>query len=171
MKLSILIVLNSILFLVVANFSIYQKETLLKSPITVILALAPVDPRSLIQGDYMQIRYAASIKIEEQNKLSDGFMLVKKDRSGVHQFLAVRGLEENFQNNEIKIRFRKRGGSARIGSESFFFQEGDSGFYEKAKYGLLKVSPEGETLLIGLLDESQNLITPKKSNRPLKIEN
>ncbi|MFX7329222.1 GDYXXLXY domain-containing protein, partial [Acinetobacter baumannii] len=34
-----------------------QKEMLLKEGQLVLLPLAPVDPRSLMQGDYMALRY------------------------------------------------------------------------------------------------------------------
>ncbi len=167
-----IIALNSILFLAVANFSVFQKEELLRSPDSVVLSLAPVDPRSLIQGDYMRIRYAASVKAEMQKDLADGFIFVKQDKKGVHQFSSISGLNGNPKEGEIKIRFRKRGSIVRIGAESFFFQEGDAKFYENAKYGLLKVSPAGDVLLAGLMDEKMKLIVPqKKTDLEHKEEN
>ncbi len=47
------------------NFLIYKKENILKSGKTVLLKLAPRDPRSLIQGDFMSLRYDLPTKINE----------------------------------------------------------------------------------------------------------
>ena len=49
----ILIIANLILLLGYFNWSVYQKEQTLKEGQLVLLQLAPVDPRSLMQGDYM----------------------------------------------------------------------------------------------------------------------
>src|SRR5690606_24345673 len=45
--------------LLVVNTGIYQREQILQQGQTAVLALAPVDPRSLMQGDYMALRFAA----------------------------------------------------------------------------------------------------------------
>ena len=47
------------MILVVANFSIAGKERVLREGQTVLLQLAPLDPRSLIQGDFMALRHQA----------------------------------------------------------------------------------------------------------------
>ena len=52
-----------------ANGSIWQREQLLGSGRVVILELAPVDPRSLMQGDYMALTFAAG---REVTRLRDG---------------------------------------------------------------------------------------------------
>ena len=54
---SILIIANLVLLLVYFNWSVYQKEQTLKEGQLVLLQLAPVDPRSLMQGDYMRLNY------------------------------------------------------------------------------------------------------------------
>ena len=55
------------LVLVVTNVLIFQKERLLASPQGILLELAPVDPRSLIQGDYMALAYAITREVPEQD--------------------------------------------------------------------------------------------------------
>ena len=52
----ILIIANLILLLGYFNWSVYQKEQTLKEGQLVLLQLAPVDPRSLMQGDYMRLK-------------------------------------------------------------------------------------------------------------------
>ena len=51
-----IILINLILLLVYFNGSILSKEDLLKNGKLILLELAPVDPRSLMQGDYMSLR-------------------------------------------------------------------------------------------------------------------
>jgi len=46
------------LALVVANAAIWEKEALISTGQVVFVELAPVDPRSLMQGDYMTLNYA-----------------------------------------------------------------------------------------------------------------
>ena len=51
---------NLIILLGLFNNSILQKEELLSNGQLILLELVPVDPRSLMQGDYMRLRYAIS---------------------------------------------------------------------------------------------------------------
>ena len=53
-----LILLCAPLILAVVNLAIWQNERLIKQGETLLLELAPVDPRSLMQGDYMALSYA-----------------------------------------------------------------------------------------------------------------
>jgi uncharacterized membrane-anchored protein len=40
----------------------------------------------------------------------------------------------------------------RLGAESFFFEEGSAAQFERAKFGELKVAPDGSSVLVGLRD-------------------
>lgn len=64
----ILIIANLILLLGYFNWSVYKKEQTLKDGQLILLQLAPVDPRSLMQGDYMRLSYkeASSDLLDEQ---------------------------------------------------------------------------------------------------------
>lgn len=93
MKTRLLILLNAIIFIGIALTSVFQKEKMLNSSESVILALAPVDPRSLIQGDYMNIRYAITTKVSNSKNISDGYIFAKKDDKGIHQFSRFTDLE------------------------------------------------------------------------------
>ena len=53
----ILIIANLLLLLGYFNWSVFKKEQTLKDGQLVLLHLAPVDPRSLMQGDYMRLNY------------------------------------------------------------------------------------------------------------------
>nr|WP_255016738.1 GDYXXLXY domain-containing protein [Psychrobacter sp. PraFG1]UTT87693.1 GDYXXLXY domain-containing protein [Psychrobacter sp. PraFG1] len=56
-------ILGLLLTLSVVNISIAKNEKLLATGESVLLKLAPVDPRSLMQGDYMALNYALSEQI------------------------------------------------------------------------------------------------------------
>jgi uncharacterized membrane-anchored protein len=143
---------TTLFVLVAVNYLIVQKEGTLANGRTMLLHLAPVDPRSLIQGDYMELRYAIGEAIPKallsKNK---GNIVVVLDSNNVARFVRVhRG--EKLGDGEYLLFYRNRG-ELRLGAESFMFQEGDAGLYSKAKYGELKVDASGASVLVGLRGE------------------
>jgi uncharacterized membrane-anchored protein len=58
--------------------------------------------------------------------------------------------------DEVRVRYRRRGHRVRIGAESFFFEEGTAERYATARYGELRVAPDGEVVLVGLRDAALN---------------
>ncbi len=62
---SILLWGGLLLALAVANHGIVQRERILSDGRVLLLELAPVDPRSLMQGDYMALRFAAVDEIRD----------------------------------------------------------------------------------------------------------
>ncbi len=157
MKSKILLV-TSLLVLGTLNWMIIAKERLINSGQTVLCELAPVDPRSLMQGDYMVLRY--EVAEDASSALSaepyDGLLVLRLDENDVAQF---QRLDDGnpLTDNEVRIRFRRRQNSfrretIRIGAESYFFQEGRSDNFDKAKYGELRVAPNGDCSLVGLRD-------------------
>jgi uncharacterized membrane-anchored protein len=144
------------------NGLIIQKEQFLSSNESVYLELAPADPRSLMQGDYMALNYAISNAARSgmgNDGHTDGHIIVAVDERGVGQFRRIDRGEQQAA-DERRIRFRLRGWRVRIGAESFFFQEGHGPAYAKAKYGELKVAPDGECLLVRLCDQELKEIKP-----------
>jgi len=133
-----------------------KKERLIKNGNLVLLDLAPVDPRSLMQGDYMDLRYAITDNIQEDEIPKRGFCVLKKnDKEAV---VRVRFQKERLHRNEgeFLISFTSDGKwRINIGEESFFFQEGDAYKFEEAAYGGLVIDDNGNSLLIGLYDENK----------------
>ncbi|NQV27738.1 MAG: GDYXXLXY domain-containing protein [Rhodopirellula sp.] len=154
------LIVTSLLVLASLNFLIIAKERVLLNGRSVLCKLAPRDPRSLMQGDYMVLRYeiaeTASSKIPEEHY--GGLLVLRLDKDDVAQF---QRLDDGspLAANEVRIRFRRRQNSfrrgvIRLGAESYFFQEGRADDFAKATYGELKVAPSGESILIGLRDEN-----------------
>lgn len=150
----ILMIATALLILAAVNFSIYQKEQLLANGTILLLKLAPVDPRSLMQGDYMQLRYeiAQEVTSRMKNLQSDGVLIVQRDSQQVGHFVKIALDEEILPKDHYKLRFRKRANGIRLGAESFFFQERQGEKYQHAQYGELRVAPSGESVLVGLRD-------------------
>jgi uncharacterized membrane-anchored protein len=143
---------NLILLLVYFNYSIFKKETLLKEGQLVLLELAPVDPRSLMQGDYMRLRYNLS-RNNDVDIPKRGFCIVQLDSNNVASKVRFQKDTSPLNEGELPIEYTSPNNwNINIGAESFFFQEGDAEKYEKAKYGGLKIDAKGNSLLIGLYD-------------------
>jgi len=150
-----------VLILLIVNWSIYQKEEHLKNGKVVFLKLAPVDPRSLMQGDYMALRFdiarAISTNSYSRNESTDGLVLVKLDEKRVATF---KSLEHGsvLQADELLLQYRVRNGKVKFATNAFFFQEGTASKYEKAKYGEFRVNDKGELLLVAMADENLSLL-------------
>ena len=141
------------------NRSLLQKEELLANGKLILLELAPVDPRSLMQGDYMALRYKVSREIDGDSIAKRGYFVVKPDSVGVAQRVRIQNGTTPVNDGELLLNYTI--GNWRfvnIGAESYFFEEGQADKYSKAKYGALKVDDQGNTLLIGLYNEKREMI-------------
>ncbi len=140
----------ALLIIVLVNGLIIQKERLISQGQTVFLELAPVDPRSLIQGDYMRLRYALAQDVHDHNPPADGYLVLRVDGQNVASLVRIHDSQIPLADGELLLRYRMRGRGVRVGAESFFFQEGHAQYYDTARYGELKVAESGESVLVGL---------------------
>ena len=154
----VIILLNLLLLLALFNYSIVKKETILSKGKLVLLELAPVDPRSLMQGDYMALRYRVSQEIDYDSIPKRGYCVVSLDSGIVAKRVRLQKHRTPLYKNEYLIEYTSGTWDLNIGAGSFFFQEGQSKKYEKAKYGGVKIDDQGNSLLIGLYDEHRKKI-------------
>ena len=155
----IIIIANLAVVLFFFNRSLLQKEELLAKGKLILLELAPVEPRSLMQGDYMALRYKVSSGIDRDSISKRGYFVIKPDSVGVGQRVRIQDGTTPINEDELLLNYTV--GNWRfvnIGAESYFFEEGQAEKYSKAKYGALKVDDQGNTLLIGLYDEKREMI-------------
>ncbi|AZA73077.1 GDYXXLXY domain-containing protein [Chryseobacterium indoltheticum] len=151
----LIIVLNLMILLVYFNFSVVKKENLLKDGKLILLSLAPVDPRSLMQGDYMTLRYSISENLNVNSLPKRGYCVVKLNPQGIAEKVRFQKNTTPLNKGEYLIEYNSPDQwNVNIGAESFFFQEGQAEKYEKAKYGAIKVDTKGNSLLVGLYDEN-----------------
>lgn len=155
----ILILLNLLLLLVYFNWSIKENETLLTDGELVLLELAPVDPRSLMQGDYMSLRYAISQEASKLELPKRGYVVLQLDSNKLAVLSRFQEHKTPVSDGELLLKYyNKDSWNIFLGAESYFFQEGEAKKYEAAKYGGLKVDADGNSLLIGLYDVDMQLI-------------
>lgn len=159
---TVLAVFGLLLVLGVANYTIRDREQILGDGREVLLPLRPVDPRSLMQGDFMVLRYAASV-FPAADALDDlpsrGAFVITLDERNVATFARVDAGGE-LAGNETRLAYKyiDRWGEIRLGAESFFFEEGQADRYNNARFGILRVAPDGRSVLVGLADEAASPI-------------
>jgi uncharacterized membrane-anchored protein len=167
-----IVLLATIFILGIVNWSIIGKETHLAEGRIVYLELAPVDPRSLMQGDYMALRFKIGNAVHDALPkadtyrgwrqavdASDGYVVVGLDTRQVGSF---KGLDTNqtLAGDELRLRFRVRDGEVKFATNAFFFQEGHAKYYAPAKYGQFRVDDQGELLLVALVDKDLKRLGP-----------
>jgi uncharacterized membrane-anchored protein len=140
------------LVVVALTVLVLRKELVLAHGTPVLLELAPVDPRSLIQGDYMVLDYAVSRQVPHREGPARGRLVLRLDEQGVGHFVRLHAPGTPLAPGELLLRYKVRDGRVRLGAESFFFQEGHAERYARAKYGELRVTEAGASVLVGLRD-------------------
>ena len=164
----VLVLVAAVVILSAVNFTVYQREKLLTGGRPILLELAPVDPRSLMQGDYMALRFrvaADAFASDLSMKPRDGHLVVVLDERGVAAFRRFAD-GAPLRANEALLRYRIRNGQPKFATNAFFFQEGHARFYEKARYGEFRSDKDGEILLTSLLaDDFTRLGPPREEAR------
>jgi len=142
------------LILGAVNFSVWQKERLLSQGTPVLLRLAPVDPRSLMQGDYMRLDYALTRALPKPVAVGPRTQPVRLllDAQGIATAIEPAGDEAAA--GEARMVLRRDGTRQwRLGSDAYFFQEGTGHLYAQARFGEYRVEASGESVLVALRDE------------------
>jgi uncharacterized membrane-anchored protein len=146
-----LLIAAVVLVLGAVNASIILKERLKTDGQRIYLALAPVDPRSLMQGDYMALRFEIANDIPTE---APGSAPLSVDERGIAT------LSRSPDAAGLKIRYRIRNGQVWLGTNAYFFEEGTALRYDAARFGEFRVDREsGEAVLVELADKDLATIT------------
>ena len=146
------IVLAALAVLATANIGILQKERLIADGEPVFVELAPVDPRSLMQGDYMRLNF----QLGDFSSSLDGLLsagrprvVARRDAKGIATVLR---LDDGtpLARNEIHIELTPKNGRWTLVSDAWFFKEGEAERWAGARYGEFRVDKSGKALLVGL---------------------
>jgi uncharacterized membrane-anchored protein len=151
-----LVALGALLVLGSVNLAIAGKEHTRRDGEIVYLPLAPVDPRSLVQGDYMALRFSLARDIERRDADDK-----RAEHEGEVTYAAVTlddkhiaTLAGDREAAPMKLRYRIRNGRVWLGTNAFFFEEGSAERFRAARYGEFRVDrASGEAVLVGLRDE------------------
>jgi uncharacterized membrane-anchored protein len=147
-----------------ANYGIYQREQLLTDGRVVFLRMSPVDPRSLMQGDYMRLNFEAAdqaFPMLDRKEVADGHIVVALDQQGIGHFRRIADARP-LAADEIALRYRIRAGEPNFATNAYFFEEGQADVYADAAYGEFRVGAGGDMILTGLRNDRLQLLKPRK---------
>ncbi|WP_421254632.1 GDYXXLXY domain-containing protein [Aeromonas sp. 600948] len=152
------LLLSGLAILAGINATVWRYEHAMSSGEVVLLRLAPVDPRSMMQGDYMRLNYEIARELTSrdaratQDKGSDTLVI----RLDAHQVatLVVDGKPDRLASDERLLQVHQSERQWQIGPDAYFFEEGTGEQYETARYGEFRLQADGKTLLVGLRDEA-----------------
>ncbi|OAV45649.1 GDYXXLXY domain-containing protein [Lewinella sp. 4G2] len=153
-----LILINLLILFGFLAMSISSKETLLKEGQLVLLELVPIDPRSLMQGDYMRLEYAIAQRKYGEVYGKQGYVVIRLDEDGVGEAQRYQQDKLPLEPGEILLPYRNSEWDTDIGANSYFFQEGREDDFAEARYGGLRVDDDGNSVLAGLYNEERQLI-------------
>jgi uncharacterized membrane-anchored protein len=168
-----IVIATGLATLALVNWTISQREHQIATGKVVRLELAPVDPRSLMQGDYMALRFqVANVALRptpgepiDRTMAEDGHLVVKPDANGIARYVRHHA-GEGLAPDEILLLYRVREGEVKFATNAWFFQEGHAKFYENARYGEFRVSPSGEMLLVAMLVKDRETLGSQAAAKP-----
>ncbi|MCJ0763968.1 GDYXXLXY domain-containing protein [Variovorax terrae] len=162
-----LVALGLVATLAVANFAIWQKERLIAHGQPVYVELAPVDPRSLMQGDYMRLNFRIPDGVRHELDSLDSLValgrpqaMARRDARGVATLLRLQAPGAPLAADEFLIELSPKDGRWILVSDAWYFREGDAARWAAARYGEFRVLPDGTALLVGMADERLQPIRP-----------
>jgi uncharacterized membrane-anchored protein/uncharacterized membrane protein len=159
----LMISLVIIMQFVTMGFQIAKSEYVLAKGELIKLELQPLDPRSLIQGDYVILNYTIStidlgVVLEAREKVE---IILTPNDEGVYVYKGVFRHEYKYNkpyersDKDVLINARSNGSDRFIyGIESFFVPEGTGREVEgEAKFAYVKVASNGDAILVRLSGE------------------
>ena len=167
--------------LVLTVGDVARKEQLLAQGQELILELAPVDPRSLMQGDYMALRFAIGTSIAQLSAIQNSGLerreliaymqpmpqaaarLVGLKNPTTDQYWLWDTVAQTWRSTTallaqqtgvypLRLRYKSNEWLPN-GVDAWFFPEGSAALYEDARYGAFKVNHKAEALLYELLND------------------
>lgn len=154
----VIILVNLVILLTWFNLSVMKKEAVLTDGKLILFELAPVDPRSLMQGDYMRLRYKITVNQSPHTLPKRGYCIVKIKDHHVAEKVRFQPDKQPLDEGEYPVKYFYNNFFMNLGAESYFFEEGKGGRYAAARYGGLRVDENGNSVLSGLYDENFKLI-------------
>lgn len=155
---------GGVLALLVANVAIWQKQELIARGRPVFLALSPIDPRSLMQGDYMQLNFGPSglddMALLQAPGSARPRVVARIDARGVATVLRGRQPAQALAADELLIELTPKDGRWILVTDAWFFREGDGERWTQARFGEFRVLPDGRALLVGMADADLKPIRP-----------
>jgi uncharacterized membrane-anchored protein len=170
-----LVALGGILSLGAANYDVMKKEQVITGGQKIYIALAPRDPRSLMQGDFMALNFGfprdIQTALDKDDFMHQGVTVVAAlDSKGVATVLRVIDPATPdttpLPSGQIRLPLKRKGGQWVLVTDAFYFPEGRGEPFKQAKFGEFRGLADGRALLVGLADESLKPLEPSKDKMP-----
>lgn len=150
--------------LLVASAAIWQKQDLIARGQPVYVELAPADPRSLMQGDYMALNFRLPSAAWELAPAHVGaarpHVVATRGERGVAKLLRLGTPGAPLAAHEFRIELTPKNGGWVLVTDAWFFREGDAARWAAARYGEFRVARDGKALLVGMADAELKPILP-----------
>lgn len=150
----------------VANGAIWQKQNLIARGKPVFMALTPVDPRSLMQGDYMRLRFATldahQLPLLDTMGAKRPRMVLQLDARGVATVQRLHTPGQPLAPKEMLLELTPKDGNWVVVTDAWYFKEGQAQTWQAAKFGEFRVLPDGRALLVGMADAALQPIAPQQ---------
>ena len=164
------LIAGALLIFGLVNWDVRGKEQVIANGQPVLVKLVPVDPRSLMQGDYMALRFDLPPEVRETLKKKFGPVArvrASLDAKGEAKVLGLLADGEKVGAGEIILPLKQLKGQWVLVTDAYFFPEGTGDVFVRAKFGDFRVLPDGRALLVGLADKDGKPI-PVPRARPEK---
>ena len=133
-----------------AGMAVASAESIIRHGRQIFIPLRPVDPRSMMQGDYMAVAFDTSRLPEAEAGARTVRAVASFDARGV----ATLSLPPPQGADSIEVLLRTKSRRWFVGSDAWFFAEGQADKFEAAKFGIFRVGADGRLLLVGLADKN-----------------
>ncbi|MGG4443878.1 GDYXXLXY domain-containing protein [Brevibacillus fortis] len=147
---------------VLIGYQVWSSETILANGKTVKLELVPIDPRSLLQGDYVILGYTISTLDQEDIESGEKIRVVlRQQANGLYSYSGFYEIEGQWnrtyepQSSDVVINGNTIGSNrVEYGIESYFVPEGTGLEMERnAKYAIVKIGERGDAILESLSNQ------------------
>ncbi len=134
-----------------------RSEHVLRQGQSIYVSLRPVDPRSILQGDYMALDYelftsGALPNAEHQSTLPLAYVrLDTKGRVAETRF-TPHGFTQGGAVHALQLKHVPHSNRFYPAARSYLFAEGLASCYSKAAFAEFKVMPSGQSVLASLTD-------------------
>lgn len=142
------------LVLLVANIGIWQKEQLIRHGEVLFIPLAPADPRSLMQGDFMRLDFVGWGLASTDEDDATAHLVLRREAQGIARPVRMDDGTAPLADGEIRLPLTHKAGRWVLVTDAFFFKEGEAQRWEAARFGEFRIDPSGRALLVTLGGEN-----------------
>ena len=155
------VLVGAVLVFGLVNWDVRGKEQVIAHGQRILVPLVPVDPRSLMQGDYVALRFDMPVGVSQQLEASlapTARVRASVNAEGVASVHALVAAGARPAPGEVVLPLKRLKGRWVLVTDAYFFPEGQGAHFERAKFGDFRVLPDGRALLVGLADAERQAI-------------